>query len=114
MSGAYSDGSEDSVGAERCNSNEPLGGTVSSIQHICQHLHVSCLQLFYLKGAAQENVRAYCDRGEDIVEAERCNFDGAVEQKGNQRPDRSIPWRAMPLLHHKGPYCNHCHLHKMQ
>lgn len=53
-----------------------------------------------IRAYAGQQARAHCDGGEDVLEAERCHFDGAVEQEREQRPDRRIPWRASPLLDH--------------
>ena len=53
----------------------------------------------------------YRDGGEYILEAKRCNFDGAVQQQGDQWPDGSVPWGTPPLLDQKCSNCDDSDLH---
>ena len=55
--------------------------------------------------------KVYRDGGEDVLEAKRCNLNGAVQQQGDEWPDGSIPWRPSPLLNHERSNGYDCDLH---
>lgn len=55
---------------------------------------------------------AYRDGGKDILEAERCNLDGAIQQQGDHWPDGGIPGGSPPLLNHECSDSYDSDLHK--